>query len=178
MGLLPGERLSLRDLLYGMLLPSGNDAAYTIAAAVAGSQAAFAALMNAKAAALGLTHTHFVQGYGLDSPDQYTTARDMVSLARYDLRHYALFRAIVGTKDHTIGPGRTHRAYVLHNLDQLLGVYPGDFGVKTGTTPAAGQNLVAAVQRDGHRLLVAVLGATDRYADATALLNYAVARDL
>ena len=178
MGLAPGERLSLRDLLWGMLLPSGNDAAYTIAQAVAGSQDAFAALMNAKAAALGLTGTHFVQGYGLDATGQDSTARDLAALARYNLSHYPLFRQIVGTAYHTIGVGRTHPAFALHNLDQLLGVYPGVFGVKTGTTPAAGQNLVSAVGRDGRRVLVVVLGASDRYADATALLNYAVASDL
>ncbi len=178
MGLVPGEALSLRDLLWGMLLPSGNDAAYTIAQAVSGSQDAFAALMNAKAAALGLTGTHFVQAYGLDAAGEYSTARDLAALARYDLAHYPLFRQIVGTADHTIGVGRTHPAFALHNRNELLGVYPGAFGVKTGTTPAAGQNLVAAVQRDGRRVLVVVLGATDRYADATALLNYAVAVDV
>jgi D-alanyl-D-alanine carboxypeptidase (penicillin-binding protein 5/6) len=177
MGLLPGERLSLYDLLYGMLLPSGNDAAFTIADAVAGSQRAFAALMNAKAAALGLTGTHFVQGYGLDDPDQYSTAQDLMRLARYDLSHYPLFREIVGTRYHYIGLGRTHPAFALHNLDQLLGVYPGAFGVKTGTTPAAGQNLIAAVHRDGHDIMTVVLGSTDRYADSTALLNYAFALD-
>lgn len=177
MGLIPGERLSLRDLLYGMLLPSGNDAAYTIAEGVAGSQQAFAALMNAKAAALGMRGTHFVQGYGLDDAGQYSTARDLARLARYDLLHYPVFDAIVATTDHLIGLGRTHPAFSLHNRDQLLGVYPGAFGVKTGTTPAAGQNLVAAVRRDGHRIIVAVLGSQDRYADATALLNYAVAVD-
>lgn len=178
MGLLPGERLSLHDLLYGMLLPSGNDAAYTIAQYIGGSQGGFAALMNAKAAALGMTQTHFVQGYGLDSAGQDTTARDLATLARYDLSHYALFRQIVRTASYDIGPGRTHPAFALHNLNQLLGVYPGAFGVKTGTTPDAGENLVAAVHRDGRDVLTVVLGATDRYADSTALLNYAVAIDV
>jgi serine-type D-Ala-D-Ala carboxypeptidase (penicillin-binding protein 5/6) len=177
MGLLPGERLSLRDLLYGLLLPSGNDAAYTIARTVAGSQQAFAALMNAKATALGLVGTHFVQSYGFDEADQYSTAWDLMRLARYDLRHYALFDRIVATTYHYIGPGRTHPDFALHNQNRLLGVYPGAFGVKTGTTPAAGQNLVAAVRRKGHRIIVVVLGSSDRYADATALLNYAVASD-
>jgi D-alanyl-D-alanine carboxypeptidase (penicillin-binding protein 5/6) len=178
MGLIPGERLSLHDLLYGMLLPSGNDAAYTIAAAIAGTQDNFADLMNRKAAGLGLTRTHFVQAYGLDAPGEYSTARDLLHLAIYDLQHYALFRDIVKTTDHVIGQGLTHRAYALHNRNSLLGVYPGAFGVKTGTTPQAGQNLVAVVQRDGHRVIAAILGAADRYADATAVLNYAVAVDV
>lgn len=177
MGLAPGERLSLHDLFYGMLLPSGNDAAYTIAQAVAGSQSRFAALMNAKAAALGLTGTHYMQGYGLDAAGQYSTARDLARLARYDLARYPFFRRVVATAAYTIGAGLTHPAFVLHDTNKLLGVYPGVFGVKTGTTPLAGQNLVAAVRRDGRRILAVILGSTDRYADATALLNYAVALD-
>jgi hypothetical protein len=131
MGLLPGERLSLHDLLYGMLLPSGNDAAYTVAQAVAGSQQAFAALMNAKATALGLLGTHFAQSYGFDEADQYSTAWDLMRLARYDLRHYPLFDRIVATAYRYIGPGLTHPDFALHNLNRLLGVYPGVIGVKT-----------------------------------------------
>ncbi len=177
MGLVPGERLSLHDLLYGMLLPSGNDAAYTIADAVAGSQDAFATLMNAKARSLGLTGTHYVQGYGLDADGQYTTARDLARLARYDLVHYPLVDQIVRTAHHVLPAGPTYPAFDLYNTNKLLGVYPGAFGVKTGTTPDAAQNIVAAVQRNGHRVLVVIMGATDRYADATALLNYAVAMD-
>ncbi len=177
MGLSPGERLSLRDLLYGMLLPSGNDAAYTIADAVAGDQPAFAVLMNAKAAKLGLTRTRFVQAYGLDAPGEVTTAWDLARLARYDLAHYPLFDEIVRTAYRVIGQGLAHRAYMLRSTNKLLGVYPGAFGVKTGTTPAAGQNLVVAARRDGHRVLVVIMGSTDRYADAGALLDYAVARD-
>jgi len=177
MGLTPGERLSLHDLLYGMLLPSGNDAAYTIAQAVGGDQAHFADLMNAKAAALGLKRTRFAQGYGLDAGGQVTTAWDLARLAHYDLDHYPLFAEIVRTASHVIGQGLAHRAYVLHSTNKLLGVYPGVFGVKTGTTPAAGQNLIVAARRDGHRVLVVIMGSTDRYADGSALLDYAVAVD-
>ncbi len=177
MGLVPGERLSLRDLLYGMLLPSGNDAAYTIANAVAGSQDAFAGLMNVKAGQLGLTGTHYVQGYGLDADGQYSTAWDLARLARYDLAHYPLVDQIVRTAHHVLPAGPTYPAFDLYNTNKLLGVYPGAFGVKTGTTPNAGQNLVAAIQRNGHRVLIVIMGATDRYADATALLNYAIAMD-
>ncbi len=177
MGLAPGERLTLHDLLYGMLLPSGNDAAYTIANAVSGSQDAFAALMNAKAGQLGLTGTHYVQGYGLDADGQYTTAWGLARLARYDLAHYPLVDQIVRTAHHVLPAGPTYPAFDLYNTNKLLGVYPGVFGVKTGTTPNAGQNLIAAVRRNGHRVLVVIMGATDRYADATALLNYAVATD-
>lgn len=177
MGLIPGERLSLHDLLYGMLLPSGNDAAYTLAERVGGSQSGFAALMNAKALKLGMHDTHFVQGYGLDANDQYSTAWDLARLARSNLAHYSLFRDIVGTAHHVIGQGLFHHAFDLYNTNQLLGVYPGAFGVKTGTTPDAGENVIGAVRRDGHRVLVVIMGATDRYADATALLNYAVATD-
>ncbi len=177
MGLIPGERLSLHDLLYGMLLPSGNDAAFTLAERVGGSQDGFAALMNAKAATLGMHDTHFVQGYGLDAASQYSTAWDLARLARSNLARYSLFRDIVGTAHHVVGQGLFHHAFDLYNTNQLLGVYPGAFGVKTGTTPNAGENVIGAVKRDSHRVLVVIMGATDRYADATALLNYAVATD-
>src|SRR6185437_4013933 len=108
---------------------------------------------------------------------QYTTAWDLARLARYDLSRSPFFDQVVGTVEHTVGGGPGHPAFVLHNTNKLLGVYPGAFGVKTGTTPAAGENLVGAVRRNGHRILVVIMGATDRYADATALLNYATAVD-
>jgi D-alanyl-D-alanine carboxypeptidase (penicillin-binding protein 5/6) len=172
MGLTPGERLSVRDLLYGMLLPSGNDAAYTLAQAVGGTQEGFAGLMNARAAALGLRHTHFTQAYGLDQAGQYSTTRDLAVVAAALLRVPAL-AAIVRTPAYTIPATAAHAAYSLQATDQLLGTYPGVYGVKTGTTPAAGQCLVSALRtRAGHHLLGVVLGSTDRYADMRLLLDY------
>jgi len=175
MGLQPGETLPLSDLLYGMLLPSGNDAAYTIAQGIAGSQARFAALMNATAAQLGLRDTHYTNPTGLDEAREYTSAIDLARLARYTLRHAPFIATIVRTQAYTIDAGPGHPAFALHSLDQLLGSYPGADGVKTGTTAQAGQNLVAAATRQGHQVIAVVLDATDRYADATALLDHAFA---
>ncbi len=175
MGLQPGEVLPLSDLLYGLLLPSGNDAAYTIAQGVAGSQARFADLMNATAAQLGLRDTHYTNATGLDEAREYTSAIDLARLARYTLRHAPFIATIVRTQAYTINIGPGHPAFALHSLDQLLGSYPGADGVKTGTTAQAGQNLVAAATRQGHQVIAVVLDATDRYADATALLDHAFA---
>ena len=177
MGLAPGERLTVRQLLYGLLLPSGNDAAYTLAQAMGGSQSGFAALMNAQARALGLRHTHFEQGIGLDEAGQYSSAADLAVLAAALLR-VPVLAAIVRTPSYTIAATARHAPYTLHDTNQLLGVYPGVYGVKTGTTPAAGQCLVAALRTPhGHHVLAVVLGSADRYADARLLLDYAVARE-
>ncbi len=165
MGLRPGETLTLADLLYGLLLPSGNDAALVIAQHVGGSVEAFVAAMNAKAQALGLTDTHFENPHGHDSPNHYSSARDLWLLASYALRN-PVFAKIVATRAATIA-GRE-----LVNRNELLGSYPGADGVKTGTTDLAGECLVASVQRDGHRVMAVILGSQDRYADVRALLDY------
>ena len=175
MGLVPGEVLSLHDLLYGMLLPSGNDAAYTIAQNIGGSQRGFAALMNAQAARLGLRDTHFTNATGLDEVGEHTSAQDLARLTRYVLHKEPLVARIVRTSAFTIPASATHPAFDLGTRNELLGVYAGADGVKTGTTGGAGQNLVASASRGRRRVLVVVLGATDRYADATALLDYAFA---
>lgn len=175
MGLAPGEVLSLRDLLYGMLLPSGNDAAYTIAQNIGGSQRGFVALMNAEGSRLGLRDTHFTNASGLDEVGERTSARDLAVLARYVLHREPLVARIVRTGAYTIPASASHPAFGLGTRNELLGVYAGADGVKTGTTGEAGQNLVASATRGQRRVLVVVLGATDRYADATALLDYAFA---
>lgn len=176
MGLLPGEELSVRDLLYGLLMVSAGDAAYTLALASAGSQQAFVRLMNAEARHLGMRDTVFTDPEGYDDPGEHSTALDLAGLARYLLQHQPLAAAIVATHDHLIAASGRHPAFQLHNLNQLLGTYPGAFGVKTGTTPDAGQNLVAGAKRLGRRVVLVVLGSTDRYADAVAVLDYVFAR--
>lgn len=175
MGLAPGESFTLHDLLYGMLLPSGNDAAYTIAQDVAGSQRAFVAAMNDMARRLRLLQTHFTNPTGLDDVGEYISALDLARLARYALARQPLFARIVRTESYNIRATARHPAFTLQNLNQLLGSYPGAEGVKTGTTPDAGENLVAEATRSGHQVIAVVLGATDRYADAPALLDYAFA---
>lgn len=167
-GLAPGERLSVWSLLHGLLLNSGNDAATALAEHVAGSVSAFAELMNAKVQVLGMADTHFVNPHGLDAEGHYSTAYDLWLLTREAMRN-PVFREIVTKSTWTEGT----RTYV--NLNQLLLRYPGADGVKTGTSDAAGECLVASATRRGHRLVAVVLHSQDRYADAAALLDYGFA---
>ena len=165
MGLQSGETLTLKELLYGLLLPSGNDAALVIAQHISGSVESFVAAMNAKAQAIGLTDTHFENPHGYDSPNHYSSARDLWRLAVYALEN-PVFAEIVSTPVAKV-TGRD-----LTNRNEMLISYPDADGVKTGTTDLAGECLVVTVRRNGHRALAVVLGSQDRYADARALLDY------
>ncbi|MBU0494508.1 MAG: D-alanyl-D-alanine carboxypeptidase [Chloroflexi bacterium] len=167
-GLAPGEALTLEDLLYGLLLPSGNDAARAVALHIGGTEEAFVAQMNARAASLQMTGTHFANPHGLDDPTHLSTATDLLILTRAALR-YPTFAHIVATPTYAVA------GHEWENRNQLLTQYPGADGVKTGTTDAAGECLIASASRDGHRLIAIVLGSTDRYADAQALLDYGFA---
>jgi D-alanyl-D-alanine carboxypeptidase (penicillin-binding protein 5/6) len=166
MGLVTGETLTVRDLLYGLLLPSGNDAAVALAEHVSGTQDGFVAEMNRMAADLGLQATHFTSPHGLDDPSETTSAADLVTLTSAALNSPA-FSEIVKT------PAADVAGHALVNTNELLRTYPGADGVKTGTTDAAGECLVASVTRSGHRLLVVLLGSLNRYVEATALLDWA-----
>lgn len=168
MGLVAGESLTVEDLLYGLLLPSGNDAAVALAEHVAGSEEAFVALMNAKAQDLGLAQSHFANAHGLDDPAQTMSAADLIVVTRAALE-YPVFAKIVASPSAEVA-GRT-----LTTTNELLGSDPAADGIKTGTTDEAGQCLVASRNSDGHRVLAAVLGSSDRYADARTLLDYASA---
>lgn len=165
MGLSPGQVVTLEELLYGLLLPSGNDAAMAIAQHIGGSVDGFVAMMNQEAEALGLTDTHFANPHGLDAPDHYSSAYDLMVMARQALAN-PTFARIVSTPEYTF------RGRRLTNRNELLGNYPGADGVKTGTTSTAGECLVASATRQGHQVLVVVLGSQDRYGDASTLLNY------
>lgn len=166
MGLAAGERLTVMDLLYGLLLPSGNDAAVALAEHVAGSEEAFVRLMNEQAAELGMSATRFVNSAGLDEDGQLTSARDLVALVR-SLVGYPVFWRIVAA------PGATVGERILKNTNDLLTSFPGADGIKTGTTDAAGECLVASMSRNGHRMVAVILGSSDRYADARKLLEFA-----
>jgi len=168
MGLTAGETLTVRDLLYGLLLPSGNDAAVALAEHVAGDETAFVTLMNQAAVNMSLAQTRFTNPHGLDDPQERTSAADLVKIAQAALA-YPIFAEIVAQESAFVA-GRS-----LQNTNELLGFYRGADGVKTGTTTAAGECLVASVTRSSHRLMVVVLGAADRYADAIALLDFAAA---
>ncbi|MCL4544065.1 MAG: D-alanyl-D-alanine carboxypeptidase [Chloroflexi bacterium] len=170
MGLQAGEQFTVLQLLYGLLLPSGNDAAVALAEATSGTSQRFVALMNQRAAIWGLTGTHFENPHGLDAPGHYSTAVDLARLGDAVLRDPVL-SGIVRTQEHTAVAVRG-ASIPLHNLNELLGTYTGTIGIKTGTTAAAGEDLVAAVDRDGHTVIAVILGSQERYVDARALLNY------
>ena len=165
MGLRVGEQLTVEELLYGMLLASGNDAAITLAEHVGGSIEGFVDLMNQRAAEMNLKETHFVNPHGLDAPGHVSSAVDLLAMTRAGLSH-ELFARIVATPQARVA-GR-----LLVNRNELLTTYPGADGVKTGTTDAAGQCLVASATREGHRAIAIVLGSQDRFADSRILLDH------
>jgi serine-type D-Ala-D-Ala carboxypeptidase (penicillin-binding protein 5/6) len=187
-GLVPGEKLTALQLLYALLLPSGCDAAYTLATAYGnGSRSKFIADMNATARKLGLTKSHFSDFSGLPDPGEYTTystARDLVSLGR-DAMRLSVFRSIVGTRSYRVAAARDHRAHVWTNLNRLLGRYAGATGIKTGFTAAAGNCLLFAATRGRKELVGVVLdsspadtsaGMGAAASDAAAMLNWGFSR--
>lgn len=183
MGLSVGEKLTLRDLLYGLMLPSGNDAAIAIADGIAGNVPAFVALMNQRAQQLGLTHTHFDNPHGLDSPNHHTSARDLAALAAVAMRVPVLAK-ITSTFTYTIPATTTHKAYSLMTGDDLLpgarSPYPGAIGVKPGYTGPAGFTMAFAAVRYGHLIVGAVLHDPTwpiRIDDMRALLDWGFQQD-
>ena len=160
-----GETVTVKDLLYGLLLVSGNDAATALACAAAGSVAAFTELMNRKASALGMADSRFADPCGLVSEGHRVTARDMATLTRAALEN-ALIAEIVATKSATAAD----RSLVNHN--KLLWRYEGAMGVKTGFTKAAGRTLVSCAEREGLRLICVTLNDPDDWEDHAALLDW------
>jgi D-alanyl-D-alanine carboxypeptidase len=176
MGLTAGERIAVHDLLMGLLLDSGNDAAETLAMTTLQNRDAFIASMNAKAAALGLTDTHYANPSGLDDPGQYTSPNDLALTAAYLYRHYPVLDQVVATKEASIGGTDRHKAFDPINLNKLLWTYPGAIGFKTGLTDNAGTCVVAGAQRAGHTLLLVELNDPLIFTDATALMDYGFRR--
>ncbi len=167
-----GETLPLIELLYGLMLQSGNDAAVAVALAVDGSVDAFVQRMNDKAAALGLVHTHFQNPNGLHAPEHYTTARELALLSAYAMQN-ATFREIVGTTYRVCEGCSSMRSF--RNKNRFLAEYPGCNGVKTGYTKAAGKCLAFAAERDGMQLVGTVLNAPRMWDDAGTLLDFGFA---
>jgi D-alanyl-D-alanine carboxypeptidase (penicillin-binding protein 5/6) len=167
--LAPGEQMTIADLIEAALIQSANDAADALALSVAPSFSSFAALMNAKAAQLGLRDTHFVRPDGLDAPGHVSSAADVTKLARIAMRT-RFIRDTVRRKTATISGGRT-----LHTWDDLLGLFPETIGVKTGHTSDAGWCQVAAARGRGVTVYATVLGSptrSDRNDDAESLLAW------
>lgn len=166
-----GEELTVEELLYGLMLNSGNDAAVALAEAVAGSTDAFVTMMNSRARELGLYNTSFETPNGLDSPAHYTTAYDLAALTRYALT-LPKFREIVGTKQKTIPWDGHEWDRSLKNHNKLLWRYEGCTGVKTGYTKKAGRCLVSSAEKDGRELIAVTLNAPDDWNDHIRLLDY------
>jgi D-alanyl-D-alanine carboxypeptidase (penicillin-binding protein 5/6) len=171
MGLSPGERLSVRELLDGVFLRSANDAAETLASAVT-SRATFVADMNAKAARLSLHNTHFVNPTGLDGAGYTTTAYDLSVAATYLEYHYPALTTIAAVPSMTIGATATHKTFAMVNIDKMLQLYPGVYGLKTGWTEIAGGCLITTASRGGHRLLAVVFGSPAVYHEMSLVLDY------
>ncbi len=171
MGLQKGDIVSRRDLLYGILLPSGNDAANAAAVSVSGSISAFVKLMNEKAEKLELKNTHFVTPSGLDADGHYTTARDLASLTAYAMKN-DLFREIVSCKSKQLEFGNPPYKRTLYNSNKMLTKYEGAIGVKTGFTDNARRCLVSAAERNGATLIAVTLSDSDDWNDHIKMLDY------
>jgi len=179
-GLRPGDKLTARQLLYGLLLPSGADAAYALAQAYGPGIPAFIAKMNANARLLGMSRTHFSNFDGLPYPtpySNYSTAANLLALGRAAML-VPVFRSVVGQHSYRVAAGSGHHAYLWKNLNPLFGRYPGAIGIKPGYTGAAGQCLLFEVTRNGYSVIGVTLHSPGsitslNVADATRILNWA-----
>ena len=176
MGLGAGEKVSVHDLLTGLLLDSGNDAAETLAGGAMGSRAEFISAMNQRAEAMGLGDTRFANPSGLDDPAQYSSAHDLALMAAYLEQHYPLLAQVTTTKQAAITGNSDHKAFFPINLNKLLWTYPGAIGFKTGLTDAAGTCLVAGARRGDRTILLVEMNDPLIFTDATAMLDYGFRR--
>jgi D-alanyl-D-alanine carboxypeptidase (penicillin-binding protein 5/6) len=182
-GLRPGDKLTSRQLLYALMLPSGADAAYTLAKAYGPGIPAFVARMNATARLLGMTRTHFSNFDGLPYPtsySNYSTAANLLVLGRAAMR-LPVFRSVAAQRGYRLAAGSGHHAYRWKNLNPLLGRYPGAIGIKPGYTGAAGQCLLFEATRNGHSVIGVTLHSPGSIssvnsADATRILNWAFSK--
>lgn len=164
MGVAGGEVLLVEELLWGLLVASGNDAAMALAHHHSGNVEAFVQRMNTRAEELNLHGTHFANPNGFDASGQVSNASDLLVLVRL-LWQYPLFQQIVGTSEMTVA------SHDLQSTNQLLGSFPGANGVKTGTTFQSGQSLILGVEQDGLQLFAVILGSGDRYHDARTVMT-------
>lgn len=170
-GLNYGEDLSFRSLLYGMLLNSGNDAAYAIAENYPGGVLGFVSAMNKKVDDLKLLNTHFENPAGFDSPDHFSSAKDLAVITEESLKDNQLAR-IFATRETNIVSLDKKYTHNLANLNKLLSTVKGVLGVKTGYTESAKENLVSLVNRNNHKILTVVLGSDDRFGESTNLIEW------
>lgn len=175
MGLSDNETLNLRELLYGLILLSGNDSAETLASNFQGGRQAFIKAMNDKAKSLGLKDTNFTNPTGLEGEgNQYTTANDLLIITKYALSKFSTFNDVSSTADYQIYANSQHKAYYLQNETNLLTTYPGVRGVKTGYTPEAGLCLVTYLDYDGHKIIGIILNSDNRRDEMRELLDFSL----
>ncbi len=175
MGIATGEALTRRELLYGLILRSGNDAAEVLAGGFPGGREAFVQAMNDKARALGLTDTHFTNPSGLQGDgEQYTTAYDLLVITRYAIDTFPEFTDITSTFEITLPATPTHAEYFMQNETNLISSYPGVKGIKTGYTPEAGLCLVTYLDYGGHKIIAILLSSENRRQEMKELLDYSL----
>ncbi len=175
MGAGEGEFYSLEELLYGLMLVSGNDAAEILAENYSGGREKFIEAMNKKSKALGLFDTHYTNPSGLEGDgDQYTTAYDLLVTTRYALEHFSLLKTIVSTYEYHLPYTPSHKELWLYNETNLLTSYPGVKGVKDGYTPEAGLCLVTYLDYGEHQIIGVVLGSNNRRQEMKDLLDYSL----
>lgn len=170
-GLLPNDMISLKTLVKGMLLESGNDAANSVAHIVGGTKSDFIALMNYKAKEIGMNNTSFETPSGLDGENHYSTSYDMALLGAYAIKNPA-FRQICSSKEQVVYYGNEPYRRVFANNNKLLNTYDGTFGIKTGFTKKSGRCLVSAVERDNKTLIAVTLNAPDDWNDHMKMYDY------
>lgn len=173
--MLPGERLTVHDALYAILLRSANDVCVTVACRISGSVEKFADLMNTRAKAIGCRNTHFHNPHGLNDPEHTTTAYDLALIAREAMKH-PLFAKIVRTPRYEIRRPTVPQDQVLVSKNRWIRDDPSADGIKTGYTDPAGKCFVGSATRDGHRVITVVLKSTDWEADTAALMDWTFAR--
>lgn len=177
LGLKPGDKITLRELLTGMMVVSGNDAAEAVAEHIAGSVKNFVDLMNKRADELGLTNTHFSNPHGLPDPyNHYSTALDLAHIAAVGLQNPD-FARIVSLKEYTV-KFINRQPLKVTTTNRFLKSYPGANGIKTGYTEAAGDCLVAGAKRNNTQLVAVVLNDDDRWTDIPQLMDYGFQRKL
>lgn len=175
MGLTEGEVLTLEDLLYGLMLNSGNDAAEVLADNYTKGRQKFIEAMNNKAKSMGLKNTNFTNPSGLEGDgNQYTTAEDLLIITKYALSNFSAFAKVVSTFEYSIPYTNTHKAFYLYNETNLLTSYPGVKGVKTGYTPEAGLCLITYLEHEGHKIIGILLGSNNRRQEMRELLDYSL----
>lgn len=171
MGISAGEQYTVRELLTGMVLVSGNDAATALAEDTVGLER-FVAAMNAQVAALGLHDSHFTTPVGLQDPQQYSSAYDLAAISAAAVRHFPLFGTIVALREATLPASAGHPEFDLHSINLLLSLYPYAVGIKPGWTGDAGNCEVGMAVRDGHRLISVLLNAPYDFHQSARLLDW------